>query len=455
MVVLLWDPVGEGPSLGKVLSVCHLREGGKGSDKSCHLGSAQIGVWAKPGGWGLWAGWRRPRQRKCHRRGPLWTLVDPVGRWWVRGVRIKSSVAGASWWALWAPPLPSDLWMLGGVPGLPPWAFSLICTHLVMSSNHVVLNTSYALMTSKFLSPDGNFPWTWDKDIQLLFQHLISVPKLTCPKVFFWPLPFSPTHTCFSHNVLFSFLANNSSISPVAEIKNLGAMPHSPLSPITYLKVGTKPVALTSRIGPLCRVSPVQHRSGLPRVLPRSLLCLPVSLLVSSLYGSCISVLLICEPVKIHCNTVSSFGTHKWFLSMQKVNAKACRSLWGAVPFGPWLSFWTHRLLFRLARCWSHWCSPNASCSLPRGLCMASPQLTTALLPESHMAFPRHPSAYPILSVALTPPTHYGIYFFVVVHCPSTPSGMEAAWRQRFLSILFPAVSLTHDNSAWLTGGVQ
>lgn len=59
-------------------------------------------------------------------------------------------------------------------------------------------------------------------------------------------------------------------------------------------------------------------------------------------------------------------------------------------------------------------------------------------LPDSPL--PQHvPSSLWHLSLLPT------VGFTSFVNCTSTPTGIKAAWRQRFLSILVPVVSLTHD----------
>lgn len=101
--------------------------------------------------------------------------------------------------------------------------------------NYIVCSDDFQVSVSR----------TSGKDIQLLFWYLRGISKLTCPKSVLLVTPFSPTLTCFSHNGLY-FFSTNSSISPVAEVKNLGAIPHAPLSPITYFQLGAKPAAFTS-----------------------------------------------------------------------------------------------------------------------------------------------------------------------------------------------------------------
>lgn len=82
----------------------------------------------------------------------------PVGRWWVRGVRMKSVQSELLELLCGLLLLPLIANVEG--PGLRPWASSLVCTHLETSSDLVALTTSYALKTYlslaylPFISPE-------------------------------------------------------------------------------------------------------------------------------------------------------------------------------------------------------------------------------------------------------------------------------------------------------------
>lgn len=54
---------------------------------------------------------------------------------------------------------------------------------------------------------------------------------------------------------------------------------------------------------------------------------------------------------------------------------------------------------------------------------------------------PYYTSTFFTLSMTLTPLTYYMIF----KNCPFTPTGIKAEWKQRFLCILFPAISLAHE----------